>query len=215
MRFSFRCTLIPISEPYMSDLLHNAALFVALLWAPLHFYWPTSADERRAWTSGRVKETVGSDLFVLLADNTELVCESSGNLILQSFLYSAKMAHLHSIKLFTICSSRRRIVWRAPLFGGVTKEITGMERFLSSAEFAKLDREHVRVCMFTDRGFRDLPLELQNKIHLLTPGLLDERHSYPQGHSVWKQVRCSLLLHILALTRHGFSGRKAYVPMWR
>ena len=148
----------------MSDLLHNAALFVALLWAPRHFYWSTHADDRIAWTSEKVKETFSTklgEIYVLLADNTELVTESSLNLILQSFLFSSKSGHLHSSKLFTVSTSRRRLVWRAPLSGGVTKEITGMEQFVRSLEFQQLRVAGVAIYMFTDRGFKGLPLALR------------------------------------------------------
>ena len=186
----------------MSDLLHNAALFVALLWAPRHFYWSPDEADRVAWTSDAVKAAFGkhlSSVYILLADNTEFMTESSENLILQSFLFSSKAAHAHSAKLFTVSSSRRRLVWRAPLAGGVTKEITGMERFLESAEYKSLQNAGVKsVYMFTDRGFRDLHPSAKAELHLLTPGLLDAQHTYPAGHCAWRQVRYTV--HFIPLT---------------
>lgn len=190
------------SEQHMSDLLHNAALFVALLWAPRHFYWSPDEADRVAWTSDAVKAAFGkhlSSVYILLADNTEFMTESSENLILQSFLFSSKAAHAHSAKLFTVSSSRRRLVWRAPLAGGVTKEITGMERFLESAEYKSLQNAGVKsVYMFTDRGFRDLHPSAKAELHLLTPGLLDAQHTYPAGHCAWRQVRYTV--HFIPLT---------------
>lgn len=181
----------------MSDLLHNAALFVALLWAPRHFYWSSAEADRVAWTSEGVKAAFRkrlSSVYVLLGDNTELITESSLNLILQSFLFSSKSGHLHSAKLFTVSATRRRLVWRAPLAGGVTKEITGVERFLESAEYKSLQGAGANsVYMFTDRGFHDLHPSAKAELHLLTPGYLDEHHTYPPGHCAWQQVRHTAL----------------------
>lgn len=186
----------------MSDLLHNAALFVALLWAPRHFYWSADEADRVAWTSDAVKAAFSkqlSSVYVLLADNTEFMTESSDNLILQSFLFSSKAGHAHSVKLFTVTSSRHRLVWRAPLAGGVTKEITGVERFLESVEYKLLQNAGVKsVYMFTDRGFRDLHPSAKAELHLLTPGLLDAQHTYPAGHCAWREVRHTV--HFICVT---------------
>lgn len=177
----------------MSCVAHNALLFVALLWAPHHFYWSASEEDRLSWTSDNIKSLFAKSLasvYVLLGDNTELITESSLNLILQSVLFSSKSGHEHSVKLFTVCATRRRLVWRPPLLGGVGKEITGMERFMQSPEYASLSKSGVgSVYMFTDRGFRDLDAKKKAELHLLTPGLLDGHHTYPAGHAAWKQVR--------------------------
>lgn len=153
----------------MCCVLHNALLFVALLWAPRHFYWSSDEADRLAWTTDNVKSLFPKSLgtvYALLADNTELTTESSLNLILQSVLFSAKLRHLHTAKLFTVCATRRRIVWRAPLLGGVAKEITGLEMFTRSAEHASLMKSGVdAIYMFTDRGFRGLDAHLKATTH--------------------------------------------------
>jgi hypothetical protein len=128
---------------------------------------------------------------VLLADNTELICESSKELLLQSYLYSSKLKHVHSIKLFTVCTTSRRIIWRSPLFGGGTSEDSPMDLFLKSKEFLALLAAGVEhVFLLTDRGILRYRKVQEREVHHLTPGLLPADRHYPEGHCVWKQV-CS------------------------
>lgn len=131
---------------------------------------------------------------VLLADNTELICESSKELLLQSYLYSSKLKHTHSVKLFTVCTTNRRIVWRAPLFGGGSSEDAAMDLFFKSKEFLTLISSGVEhVFLLTDRGILRYRKVLQQQVHHLSPGLLPEDRHYPEGHCVWKQVRVCFL----------------------
>jgi len=132
---------------------------------------------------------------ILLADLTELICESSKELILQSYLYSSKLKHTHSVKLFTVCTTSRRIIWRAALFGGGTPEDIPFELFLKSKEFLSLLAAGIEhVFLLTDRGIFRYRKVREQEVHHLTPGLLPPGGHYPEGHCVWKQVpRCSLM----------------------
>ena len=180
------------SAHYASLLIRNAAIFVALLWAPRYFRWCESLHELQRWTkeSFLAMLSVPHDkACILLADLTELICESFTELILQSYLYSSKLKHTHSVKLFTVCTTLKRIIWRAALFGGSSSEDVPFEVFLKSREFLALlaaGAEHI--FLLTDRGiFRYRKVSAQ-EVHHLTPGLLPPGGHYPEGHCVWKQV---------------------------
>jgi hypothetical protein len=192
----YRCSATPAnvySAQYASLLLRNSAVLVALLWARRYFRWCESAAELQQWT----KESFMAMLSVpreksciLLADLTELICESSKQLHLQSYLYSSKLKHTHSLKLLTVCALSRRIVWRAALFGGGTPEDVPFELFLNSKEFHSLRAQGIEhVFIFTDRGIFRYRLVKEREVHHLTPGLLPAGGHYPEGHCVWKQVQ--------------------------
>lgn len=189
---TIRCT-DKRSEQYASLLVRNAAVFVALLWAPRYFRWCDSADELQRWTHDSFSAMLSvphEKCCILLADLTELLCESSHELILQSYLYSSKLKHTHSLKLLTVCALSRRIVWRAALFGGGTPEDTPFELFLKSQEFKSLQAAGIEhVFLLTDRGIFRYRTVQQHEVHHLTPGLLPTGGHYPEGHCVWKQVR--------------------------
>lgn len=176
----------------MSLLLHNAAIFVALLWAPRYFRWCESLDELRYWTKDSFLAMLAvphEKACLLLADLTELICESSSELILQSYLYSSKLKHTHSVKLFTVCTTSRRIIWRASLFGGGSSEDIPFELFLKSKELLALTAAGVEhIFLFTDRGIFRYRAVAAQEVHHLTPGLLPAGGHYPEGHCVWKQV---------------------------
>lgn len=182
------------SAQYASLLVHNAAIFVALLWAPRYFRWCNSAAELQEWTKESFLAMLSGPReksCILLADLTELICESSHELILQSYLYSSKLKHIHSLKLFTVCALSHRIIWRAVLFGGGTSEDTPLELFLKSKEFQSLRAAGIEhVFLFTDRGIFRYRVVEEPGVHHLTPGLLPPGGHYPEGHCVWKQVPC-------------------------
>lgn len=132
------------------------------------------------------------DVFVFLADCTEIIAQGSSHLILHSYTYSFKLEHVHSLKLLLVCSTLGLILWRAALYGGSTAEITPLESFLSSTEFRLLtERSHNRrlhVIGMTDRGFSRLPAHLKAKFHLLHPDLLEGAAQFSEVHAAWKQV---------------------------
>lgn len=186
------------SAQYASLLLRNAAVFVALIWAPRYFRWCESAAELQQWTKESFMAMLSvprETSCVLLADLTELICESSKQLHLQSYLYSSKLKHTHSLKLLTVCALSKRIVWRAALFGGGTSEDVPFELFLKSKEFHSLRAQGIEhVFIFTDRGIFRYRIIKEHEVHHLTPGLLPAGGHYPEGHCVWKQVRRGLLV---------------------
>ena len=179
------------SSQYASLLLHNASIFVAILWAPRYFRWCESVAELRSWTKESFLAMLpasDNSSCVLLADLTELICESSTELMLQSYLYSSKLQHTHSVKLFTVCTTSRRIIWRAALFGGGTSEDFPFEEFLGSREFLALLADVEHVFLLTDRGIYHHRKVAAHQVHHMTPGLLPAAGQYPEGHCVWKQV---------------------------
>ena len=155
--------------------LHNSSLMVAIFWAPNYFFFRTSMHDLEQWTLPSLHTLLrAKELFlVLLADNTELISEGSLNTLLQLYLYSFKLKHKHSLKLFTACLSSGMIVYRAPLFGGSTPEVTALEVFVASAELAALRKQHAfsSVVCATDLGFTETDPELLSKwgVQLLFP----------------------------------------------
>lgn len=194
IRYRCNATLAHMcSAQYASILLRNAVVFVALIWAPRYFRWCESPAELQQWTKESFLAMLNvprEKSCVLTADLTELICESSKQLHLQSYLYSSKLKHTHSLKFLTVCTLSRRIVWRSPLFGGGTPEDVPFEQFLESKEFRSLHAQGIEhVFVFTDRGIFRYRIVKEREVHHLTPGLLPPGGHYPEGHCVWKQVR--------------------------
>jgi len=147
-------------QAHMARLVHNAVLMVACLWAPNHLHWP-SDPLSRAGMNPQLAEALrideGEDIFVFLADCTEIIAQGSSHLILHSYTYSFNLEHVHSLKLLLVCSTLGLILWRAALYGGSTAEITPLESFITSIEFRLLTERHhsrrLHIVGMTDRGF--------------------------------------------------------------
>ena len=191
----------------MARLVHNAVLMVACLWAPNHLHWP-SDPLSRAGTNPQLVAALriheGEDIFVFLADCTEIIAQGSSHLILHSYTYSFKLEHVHSLKLLLVCSTLGLILWRAALYGGSTAEITPLESFIASPEFKSLtDRQtgrRVHIIGMTDRGFSRLPAHLKAKFHLLHPDLLAGAAQFSEVHAAWKQVLlCISAVYLLSI----------------
>ena len=118
----------------MARIVHNAVLMVACLWGPNHPHWPSDPLSRAAMNPqlAAALRKDDEDVFVFLADCTEIIAQGSSHLILHSYTYSFKLEHVHSLKLLLVCSTLGLILWRAALYGGSTAEITPLESFLSS-----------------------------------------------------------------------------------
>lgn len=148
---------------------------LALFWAPRYFYFRTKLHELREWTIPSLRSQLDAHalFLVLLADNTELISESSLNALLQLYLFSFKLDPAHSLKLFTACLSSGVIVYRPPLFGGSTPEVTPLEWFLRCRELADLRQLHhlTRVICAVDMGFTatDPKVLSQSGVELLFP----------------------------------------------
>lgn len=179
----------------MARIVHNAVLMIACLWAPNHLHWPSDPLSRATMNpqlAAALRTDKEEDVFVFLADCTEIIAQGSSHLILHSYTYSFKLEHVHSLKLLLVCSTLGLILWRAALYGGSTAEITPLESFISSTEFRLLtERYHNRrlhVIGMTDRGFSRLPAHLKAKFHLLHPDLLEGAAQFSEVHAAWKQV---------------------------
>lgn len=208
---SFSSLLSTSSEQHMSTLLYNAALLVALLWAPRHMAFP-SVDKLMAEVSPRAASVLppssAHPCVIILADCTEILCESSGNLILQLYLYSSKTTHVHSVKLFTVTDTKGRIVWRALLKDGVTKEITGLIEFFESDEFQQMVRAGVKVFLLADRAFVNLPDKYRPMVTILTPGERSVGDVHGPLHTAWKMVRADCVRVLLTTAVAAGSARR-------
>jgi hypothetical protein len=132
-------------------------IFVALFWSPLYLRRPdlevlTKVPARFQSALSPANE---APTIVLVADNTEFISHSSGNLLLQSFLWSSKLKKAHSTKLLLITTLSGLIVWRSPLFGGSTPEPELLEYFFQSDDFHSLPTA-ANVVILVDRGFKKL-----------------------------------------------------------
>jgi hypothetical protein len=185
------------SATQVSDLLFNAAVFNAILWAPNYFYFRSAPEEVRRWTLPALFEAlrgISDEAFFILADNVEFITLSSGNILEQLFLWSSKLKKLHSAKLFTACLALGIIIWRSPLFGGSTQEITPLEWLIKSPEFAEVRRRFKEfIFLFTDRGFTRIPADLVKDLHFLHPGIGELKGQYSPLYATWNQVHLRLV----------------------
>lgn len=168
-------------------------MLVALLWAPNYLCLRATREEAHRWTAEDLAATFGEradDTLVLVADCAEIISRGSLNLLEQLYLYSFKLEHVHSLKLFTVCFTTGLIACRAPLYGGSSPEIAPMEHFLVSDDFKRLQAVFgTRIILFCDRGFSRLSKDLLGRVHLLHPGLEAAGGSDSASHAVWKLVR--------------------------
>jgi hypothetical protein len=114
---SFGTALTRFSTAHMARIVHNAVLMVACLWAPNLFHWPSDPVSREAihpLLAPALRVAEGEDIFVFLADCTEIIAQASSHLILHSYTYSFKLEHVHSLKLFLVWCYflARSVIWR-------------------------------------------------------------------------------------------------------
>jgi hypothetical protein len=121
------------------------------------------------------------------------------NLFLQLYLYSSKLEHIHSLKLFVYVTADGLIAFRSSIFGGGSREPEGHEQVVHSPEFKKFMEEHpyTKVIAFLDRGFTRTTEHGSDRVFLLFPtsGEKSASHLSP-SHAAWRQVCAHTSFHV-------------------
>lgn len=187
-----------ISLSQIALYLHNAVVLVTLFWAPYYLHFRHSPSDWARFCSPTLASLLRcapADVFHFLADNVEMMSLSSGNLLLQLYLFSQKLGHAHTVKQLLVCFPAGLIAYRAPLYGGNVTEIEAMEKFIVSPQMENLKTKVAsdHIVGITDSGFSRLSSSARKEIELVLPtsGMSGQQASAPQ--LAWRQVRCFLL----------------------
>ncbi len=134
----------------------------------------------------------------LMGDCVELITLGSSNLFLQLYLYSSKLEHVHSLKLFVYVTADGLIAFRSSILGGGSREPEGHEQVIRSPVFKNFMEAHpdTKVIAFLDRGFSRTAESGSDRVFLLLPTSGDKSASHlSPGHAAWRQVCATLSCH--------------------
>lgn len=173
----------------ISLLLHNSIIFLAIYWAPRYLAMPFPQRVLQEHTHSKLifREC---DVIGLMGDCVEVISVGSLNLFLQLYLYSSKLEHIHSLKLFVFVTSDGLIAFRSALFGGASREPQGLEQVLHSPVFKEFLHRHpsAKVIAFLDRGFTRTTETEMERVFLLFPTSGEKGSSLTPDNAAWRQV---------------------------
>jgi hypothetical protein len=174
----------------MSLLLHNSIIFMAIYWAPRYFAIPFPREALQKHSNA---DLVFHDpgAVALMGDCVEVISLGSLNLLLQLYLYSSKLEHIHSIKMFVYVTTKGLIAFRSSIFGGGSPEPAGHEQVARSPAFTSFIQEcaDTKIVAFLDRGFTRTAEQGNESVHLLFPTSGEQTtNALSASHAVWRQV---------------------------
>lgn len=133
----------------------------------------------------------------LMGDCVEVISLGSLNLFLQLYLYSSKLKHIHSLKLFVYVTADGLIAFRSSIFGGGSREPQGHEQVIHSSEFVKFMEQYpdTKIVAFLDRGFTRTTEKGNESVYLLFPTSGEKSDTLSPGHAAWRQVCFHIVTH--------------------
>jgi hypothetical protein len=174
----------------ISLLLHNSIIFLSVYWAPRYLAMPFRLSDLQA--HGHLQLFLrDANTVALMGDCVEFISLGSLNLLLQLYLYSSKLKHIHSLKLFVFVTAKGLIAFRSSISGGGTREPQGHEQVTNSPVFKKFMDDHpdAQVIAFLDRGFTRTHVQSDRRVHLLYPTSGEkDLDTLSSGHAAWRQV---------------------------